>query len=77
MINIKVQVQGEHLEQVLTLLKDSGLTVSVQVDDLDDSTLKPMTATDFYKRINASNLAQKEKRVFTQKEVETEVQTTW
>ncbi|TAE10860.1 MAG: hypothetical protein EAZ95_14360 [Bacteroidetes bacterium] len=73
MINIKVQVQGENLDKVLTLLKDSGLTTSIEVDDVDDN-LKPMTATDFYKRINASNLAQKENRLFTQKQVEEEVQ---
>ena len=73
MINIKVQVQGENLDKVLALLKESGLTTHVEVDDVDDA-LKPMTATDFYKRINASNLAQKEKRLFTQKEVEQEVQ---
>ena len=74
MINIKVQVQGENLDKVLTLLKESGLAAHVEVDDVDDAALRPMTATDFYKRINASNLAQKEKRLIAQKLLEQEVQ---
>jgi hypothetical protein len=73
MINIKLQVQGENLDKVMTLLKESGLVAHIEVDDVDDN-LKPMTATDFYKRINASNLAQKENRLFTQQQVEQEVQ---
>jgi hypothetical protein len=73
MVQIKLDVAHEQLDQVLKLLNESGLSIQIYVEDADDQNLKQMTATDFYKRINASNLAQKEKRVFTQKAVEEEV----
>ncbi|MCU0445121.1 MAG: hypothetical protein MUE85_09395 [Microscillaceae bacterium] len=73
MVQIKLEVAYEQLDQTLKLLNESGLDLKIYVEDADDQNLKPMTATDFYKRINASNLAQKEKRVFTQKAVEEEV----
>jgi hypothetical protein len=73
MIEIIVKVEPDKAEQVVQLIKDSGLAASVEVEDLDDQNLKPMTATDFYKRINAANLAQKEKRTLSQKALEEEV----
>jgi hypothetical protein len=73
MVQIKLEVAHEQLDQVMKLLNESGLPIQIYVEDADDQSLKQMTATDFYKRINASNLAQKEKRVFTQKAVEEEV----
>jgi hypothetical protein len=73
MITIKLQTDIQNVEALLQLIKDSNLASNIDVEDLDDQNLKPMTATDFYKRINASNLAQLEKRVFSQKTVEEEV----
>lgn len=75
MIHIKLSVELDHVDQVVAMLKDSELIASIEVEDIDDQNLKPMTATDFYKRINAANLAQKEKRLFSQSEMEKEVQT--
>jgi hypothetical protein len=74
MINIKVEAEADNVAKIVALLKESGLTHNIVVEDLDDQSLKQMTAVDFYKRINAANLAQKEKRMFSQKEVEQEVQ---
>ncbi|TAE70803.1 MAG: hypothetical protein EAZ85_11480 [Bacteroidetes bacterium] len=48
--------------------------VVVTLADFESTTLKPMTATEFYKKVNASNLAQKEKRIFSQNFMEKEVQ---
>jgi hypothetical protein len=55
-------------------LQDSGIAHNILVEDPDDQNLKPMTSIDFYKRINAANLAQKEKRMISQRELEQEVQ---
>lgn len=74
MINIQVQADINNVDALVNLIQGSGLATNIVVEDLDDQNLKPMTATDFYKRINASNLAQKENRLFTQKQVETEAQ---
>ncbi|MDX2304709.1 MAG: hypothetical protein NW226_18005 [Microscillaceae bacterium] len=74
MIHIKLSVELDHVDQVVAMLKDSELIASIEVEDIDDQNLKPMTATDFYKKINAANLAQKEKRLFSQSEMEKEVQ---
>jgi hypothetical protein len=73
MIHVKLQVEADKIIALTELLKNSGLVAQMEVEDIDDQNLKPMTATDFYKRINASNLAQKEKRIFSQKSVEQEV----
>lgn len=73
MIHMQLEVEAQNIDQVVALLKESNLAHNISVEDLDDQNLKPMTATDFYKRINAANLAQKEKRTFTQKTVEEEV----
>ena len=75
MVNIKLEVSIDNLDAALELLKSSNLISKIEVEDADDQTLKPMTATDFYKRINASNLDQKEKRVMSQKNLEEEVKT--
>ncbi len=48
--------------------------IVVNLTDFENTNFKPMTATDFYKKINASNLAQKEKRIFPQNFIEKEVQ---
>jgi len=74
LINIQVQADINNVDALVKLIEGSGLAANIVVEDLDDQNLKPMTATDFYKRINASNLAQKENRLFTQKQVENEVQ---
>ena len=74
MIHIKLSVELDHVEQVVAMLKESDLIADIEVEDIDDQNLKPMTATDFYKRINAANLAIKEKRVFSQAHMEKEVQ---
>lgn len=50
--------------------------IKISISDFEDVNLKPMTATDFYKKVNASNLAQKEKRLFSQNFMEKEV-TSW
>lgn len=47
--------------------------IKVELADFEDNTLRPMTATEFYKKVNASNLAQKEKRLFSQNFIEKEV----
>ena len=64
MIHIKLEAEIEHVEALVNLIKGSGLARKIDVEDLDDQNLKPMTATDFYKRINAANLAQRENKVF-------------
>ncbi|GAB4408507.1 MAG: hypothetical protein OHK0053_35230 [Microscillaceae bacterium] len=74
MIQVKIEVLPEQMAQVLALLQNTPGVQSVHVEDPDDAQLKPMTATDFYKRINASNLAQKENRMMTQEALEKEVQ---
>ena len=74
MIHIKLSVELDHVEQVVAMLKESDLIADIEVEDIDDQNLKPMTATEFYKRINAANLALKEKRVFSQTDMEKEVQ---
>ncbi|MEO1653120.1 MAG: hypothetical protein AAFU64_06220 [Bacteroidota bacterium] len=76
MITIKIRVKAENLEQVLPQLKTVALIESLEVEDIDDQNLKPMTATDFYKKINAANLAEQEGRMLSQSEMEKEV-TTW
>lgn len=75
MIHIKLEVALKHVDQVVDMLKKSQVVHKIDVEDLDDQNLKPMTATDFYKRINAANLTQKENRLFSQKAIEQEVQT--
>lgn len=75
MVNIKVEVDSyENAENLIKTLKQMAFVKSVEMEDEDDKNLKPMSATDFYKRINAANLAQKENRMFSQQEVKTEVQ---
>ena len=74
MIHIKLEAEIEHVEALVNLIKGSGLASKIDVEDLDDQNLRQMTATDFYKRINAANLAQKEQRVFSQEAIEREVQ---
>jgi hypothetical protein len=74
MVNIKVEVDSyENAENLIKTLKQMAFVTSVEMEDEDDKNLKPMSATDFYKRINAANLAQKENRLFSQQEVKTEV----
>lgn len=75
MVNIKLEVSIDNLDAALELLKSSPLISKIEVEDADDQNLKPMTATDFYKRINASNLDQKENRLMSQKSLEEEVKT--
>ncbi|MCS6821653.1 MAG: hypothetical protein NZ551_07275 [Microscillaceae bacterium] len=75
MVEIKFQTSFENVDQVVNLLKSSGLVHNLQVEDDDDQKLKPMTLIDFYKKINASNLAERERRVFSQKQVREEVAT--
>lgn len=75
MVNIKVEVDSyENAENLIKTLKQMAFVSSVEMEDEDDKNLKPMSATDFYKRINAANLAQKENRMFSQQAVKTEVQ---
>ncbi len=75
MITIKLLVPDENVATLTDLINTSGLAYEVLIEDLEDQTLKPMTATDFYKRINAANLAHKETRVFSQKNMESEILT--
>ncbi|NJL13820.1 MAG: hypothetical protein HC913_13010 [Microscillaceae bacterium] len=74
MIQVKMEVLPEQIDSVVALLQNTPGVQAVHVEDPDDVQLKPMTATDFYKRINASNLAQKENRIFSQEALEKEVQ---
>lgn len=75
MITVKLLVPDENITALTDLLETSGLAAEISIEDLEDQNLKPMTATDFYKRINAANLAHKENRVFSQKNIETDVLT--
>ncbi len=73
MIKIKLEIELEHLEQVKAMLEASDLIQSFAIEDPDDQNLKSMTATEFYKRINAANLAQQEQRLISQEQIEQEV----
>ncbi len=75
MITVKLLVPDENISALIDLIETSGLASEIAVEDLEDQNLKPMTATDFYKRINAANLAHKENRIFSQKNMESEILT--
>ena len=75
MITVKLLVPDENITSLIDLIETSGLASEVAIEDLEDQNLKPMTATDFYKRINAANLAHKENRVFSQANMEKDILT--
>ncbi len=73
MINMLIQVDPLQVEAVTKLLNESGLVSKIIVEREADQQLKQMTTTDFYKKLNASNKAQMEKRLISQRALMEEV----
>ncbi len=74
MIGVKFNITPELLESIVAQLEATEGITDLVIEDPDDQKLKPMSVTDFYKKINAANLAITEKRRHSQRFMEEEVQ---
>lgn len=74
MIGVKFNITPELLDSIVAQLEATEGITDLVVEDPDDQKLKPMSVTDFYKKINAANLAITEKRRHSQRFMEEEVQ---
>lgn len=77
MIRIKLEVIPEYLEAITTLLENTEGVETLIVEDPDDQQLRPMSVTNFYKKINAANLCIVEGQMVSQRYLQEEGVLKW
>ncbi len=77
MIRVTFEVSPEYLDSITAMLQDTEGVQNLMIEDPDDQQLKPLSVTNFYKKINAANLCIVEQRMVSQRYLQEEGVLKW